>query len=88
MLDQLLESEAKVRLQRLAIVKPEKARKVEDSIIGAAVSGNLRGKVTEPQLIELLENISAGNELTKTAKVVIQRRKYFEDEEEDDTDLL
>ena len=44
-LDQILEPEAKQRLSRLSIVKKEKARAVEDSLIKAATSGQLKGKV-------------------------------------------
>lgn len=45
MMDQILEPEAKIRLSRLAIVKQSHARKVEDSLIQAAKSGQLRSKV-------------------------------------------
>ena len=44
-LDQILEPEAKDRLIRLALVKPEKARVMEDHLIKAATSGQLRSKV-------------------------------------------
>ena len=45
-LDQILEPAAKDRLLRLSMVKKEKARNVENSLIQAATSGKLRGKVT------------------------------------------
>jgi programmed cell death protein 5 len=44
-LDQILETQAKDRIMRLALVKPEKARKIEDTLIAAATSGQLRSKV-------------------------------------------
>lgn len=44
-LDQILEPAAKDRLIRLALVKPEKARVMEDHLIKAATSGQLRSKV-------------------------------------------
>lgn len=66
-------------------MKPEKAQQVEDMVIQAAGSGRLRGKVDEPQLIELLSQIA--EHTTKQTKVtVIRRRDQFEDEEEDDKD--
>jgi len=43
---------------RIGLVKPDKARRVEDMIIGAAQSGQLRGKVDEANLISLLDQIS------------------------------
>lgn len=43
--DQILESGAKDRLARLALVRKEKARSVEDTLIAAATNGKLPGKV-------------------------------------------
>ncbi|KAJ1426228.1 double-stranded DNA-binding domain-containing protein [Ochromonadaceae sp. CCMP2298] len=84
-LDQILEPDAKVRLQRLAIVKKEKVRAIEESLIAAATSGKLQSKVSEEQLIAMLEGAD-GPVATKKAAVVMQRRKYGFDEEEDDDD--
>ncbi|RKP22704.1 PDCD5-related protein, partial [Syncephalis pseudoplumigaleata] len=58
MLSQILNNEARERLARIAMVKPEKARAMEDLLIRMARSGQLRGQVTEKQLVELLENIN------------------------------
>jgi programmed cell death protein 5 len=44
-LDQILEPGAKDRIKRLALVKPDKARAVEDSLVVAATSGKLKSKV-------------------------------------------
>ncbi|KAJ7959264.1 DNA-binding protein [Quillaja saponaria] len=44
-LSQLLSSEARERLARIALVKPEKARGVEDVIIRAAQMGQIAEKV-------------------------------------------
>ena len=44
-LDQILEPAAKDRLIRLSLVKKEKARFMEDHLIKAATSGQLRSKV-------------------------------------------
>lgn len=49
MSDQILEPGAKDRISRLALVKKEKARSIEDSLINAARSGKLSGKVTLPE---------------------------------------
>jgi programmed cell death protein 5 len=94
-LDQILESGAKDRLARLALVKKEKARSVEDSLIQAAQNGRLPGKVSEAQLIVMLEQLSGHEEeglgnIPRKSKVVIQRRKYSfdDDNDNDDSDLL
>lgn len=42
---------------RAAMVKPEKARRVEEMLIHAAKSGALGGKVTEDQFIQMLEQV-------------------------------
>ncbi len=52
-------------MARIALVKPEKARAVEDMIIRAAQSGQLGGQVDEPKLIQLLEQISGSQPKTK-----------------------
>lgn len=66
-------------VSRIALVKPDKARRVEDIIINAAKRGSLSGKVTEEALIGLLEQI---NEQTASkTKVTIQRRRMFDDED-------
>ncbi len=44
--DQILEPEAKRRLSTLALVKKEKARSIEDSLINAARNGKLKAKVS------------------------------------------
>ena len=44
-LSQILEPAAKDRLKRLSLVKPEKARSVEDALVRAATSGQLKSKV-------------------------------------------
>lgn len=92
-LDQILEPAAKSRMSRLAMVKKDHARAVEDSLIGAATSGQLKSRVSEEQLIVMLEQISgkgdaAGGTLQGRG-VTIQRRKtgFEDDDDEDDSDL-
>ncbi len=46
-LDQILDAGAKQRLARLSLVKKEKARAVEDSLIRAATNGQLKEIVSE-----------------------------------------
>jgi len=71
-----------------AIVRKEKARAVEDMLLQAATSGRLGGKVTEEQLIQMLEQVSSQVE-KKATKVTIQRRRYLdEDDDDNDDDLL
>ncbi|KNE72975.1 hypothetical protein AMAG_20649 [Allomyces macrogynus ATCC 38327] len=65
MLMSVLDNDARERLARIAIVKPQNARAVEDMILRMAQTGQLRGKVGEDQLIDLLGNISESKQSTK-----------------------
>ncbi|GAM18287.1 hypothetical protein SAMD00019534_014620 [Acytostelium subglobosum LB1] len=65
---QILTPSARERLSRIAMVKGDKARQVEDMIIGAAQSGRLAEKVDDAKLVSLLEQIS--EKTTKTNIIV------------------
>ncbi len=88
-LEQILEPAAKDRMNRLKLVKKDKARAVEDSLIKAATSGQLRNKVTEEALIGMLDGVAggggAGGEVGPVKKSIsIQRRNYGMDDDDDD----
>jgi programmed cell death protein 5 len=60
-------------------VKPDKARAIEDMLLGAAKRGQIQEKVSEERLIELLEQV---NEQTQSkTRVTIQRRRAFDDDD-------
>lgn len=77
-LAQILTNEAKERLSRVALVKPEKAAQVEDYLIQQAQSRQLVGKVDEKKIISLLESLSSGQ---KETKIVIQQKRGLFDED-------
>ncbi|PSC68378.1 DNA-binding protein isoform X1 isoform A [Micractinium conductrix] len=79
MLVGVLQPAARDRLARIELVKPDKARAIEDMILMAARRGQLQEKVSEPRLIELLEQVSEQNE--RKTKVTIQRRRALDDDE-------
>ncbi|XP_062923050.1 programmed cell death protein 5 isoform X3 [Mobula hypostoma] len=54
-LAQVLDQSARARLSNLALVKPEKAKSVENYLIQMAKFGQLGGKISESGLIEILE---------------------------------
>lgn len=54
-----------ILVARVALVRPEKARAVEDMILGAAQRGQLNAKVDEPKLISLLEQLGEQKKETK-----------------------
>lgn len=83
MLSQILFPEAADRLGRIRLVKESRAREIEDRLILLAQTGQLRQKVTEEQLKELLAAVA---EKTKEEeeRIVVSRRKGWDDEEDDD----
>ncbi|XP_020195672.3 uncharacterized protein [Aegilops tauschii subsp. strangulata] len=78
MLAQILSSEARERISRIALVKPDKARGVEDVLLRAAQTGGISEKVSEERLISLLEQINTHT--SKQTKVTIQRRRFDDDD--------
>ncbi|XP_028930363.1 programmed cell death protein 5 [Ornithorhynchus anatinus] len=81
-LAQVLDQSARARLSNLALVKPEKAKAVENYLIQMARYGKLSGKVSEQGLIEILEKVSQQTEKKMTVK--FNRRKVMDSDDEDD----
>ncbi|GLC34650.1 hypothetical protein PLESTB_001238500 [Pleodorina starrii] len=81
MLASCMTNEARERLSRIAIVKPEKARGVENMILAAAQRGALTAKVSEERLVQLLEQVNEREGASKP-KITIQRRRpnLFDDD--------
>lgn len=57
-LKQVLEPEAKERLNTIKLTRPEFARAVEQQLVLLAQSGRLKSKITDDQLKALLQQIS------------------------------
>uniref|UniRef100_A0A8B9KDS9 Programmed cell death protein 5 n=2 Tax=Astyanax mexicanus TaxID=7994 RepID=A0A8B9KDS9_ASTMX len=81
-LAQVLDQSARARLSNLALVKPDKAKAVENYLIQMARFGQLGGKITENGLIEILEKVSQQTEKKTTVK--FNRRRVMDSDEEDD----
>eukprot|EP00879_Flechtneria_rotunda_P004772 GHRR01005042.1.p1 GENE.GHRR01005042.1~~GHRR01005042.1.p1 ORF type:complete len:133 (+),score=45.63 GHRR01005042.1:211-609(+) len=80
MLHAVVAPDARERLARIALVKPDKARNVENMILAAAQRGALQSKVTEDQLKGMLEQISEKE--AAASKITFQRRRpVFEDDD-------
>ena len=58
-LAKLLTSEAKERLNRIRLVKPEKARLVEDMLLQMSSQHQLGGQIQDDQIVELLNKVSS-----------------------------
>eukprot|EP00913_Durusdinium_trenchii_P004029 g3731.t1 len=81
MIRSILEPEALERLHRIGLVKPEKKEQVELMLIQQAQSGRISEKMTDAQLSQLMEKMSAAS---TSSSVKIQRKRR---DEEDDIDL-
>ncbi|KAG6879033.1 hypothetical protein C0992_005726 [Termitomyces sp. T32_za158] len=51
----VLDPAARERLSRISLVSPERSKHIESILLRMAQSGQLRGRISENQLIELLE---------------------------------
>ena len=81
-MNQILEPSAADRLGRIRMVKESRAVEIENRLITLARSGQLRQKVTEEQLKELLEAV-AEHDREAEKKIVISRRKGWDDDDDD-----
>eukprot|EP00238_Polyblepharides_amylifera_P002844 CAMPEP_0196584992 /NCGR_PEP_ID=MMETSP1081-20130531/49272_1 /TAXON_ID=36882 /ORGANISM="Pyramimonas amylifera, Strain CCMP720" /LENGTH=130 /DNA_ID=CAMNT_0041906397 /DNA_START=73 /DNA_END=465 /DNA_ORIENTATION=+ len=81
MLAQVLLPAARERLSRISIVKPEKARQVENMILGRAQRGQIGERVGEDQLIKFLEQMNEETSETKTKVTVNRRRDIMNDDD-------
>lgn len=82
-LTQILTPEAKERLGRISLVKEEKAREIENTLLQMAMRRQISGKVTEDQLITM---IAKATEASNTSIKIIRRNAS--DSEEDDLEGL
>lgn len=69
------------------MVKESRATDVENRLIMLARSGQLRQKVSEAQLKDILNAVSEAQEEQAQSKIVISRRKGWDDDDDDLLDL-
>ncbi|KAG8849818.1 hypothetical protein FRB96_000641 [Tulasnella sp. 330] len=82
----VLDSGARERLSRIALVNSSLSSQMEGILLRMAQTGQLRQRVTEEQLIGLLEQASEAQGKSNTKKgISFQRRKVVDDD--DDLDL-
>ncbi|XP_072024867.1 programmed cell death protein 5-like [Amphiura filiformis] len=79
---QVLDQAARARLNSIALVKPEKAKMVENMLCQMATQGQLPGKIGEEQLKSLLEQVSM--QTAKKTTVKFDRRRMNLDDSDDD----
>merc|ERR1719495_345926 len=82
LLNQVLDQQARARLNTIMVAKPEKGRQVESVICQMATSGQIGGKLSENELISLVERVNAQTQKTTTVK--FDRRRAALDSDDDD----
>ncbi|THG96774.1 hypothetical protein EW026_g5116 [Hermanssonia centrifuga] len=84
-LARVLDNAARERLARIALVSQDRARQIEAIILRLVQSGQIRGQVTEQQLIDLLEKAddASSRGQPKKGTIVFQRRKGGFDDDDD-----
>jgi len=84
MVRQILEPEALERLNRVGLVKPEKQQKLEERLIMLAQSGQMSEKVSDSQLVMMIEKL---DQIQAPASGKIKFHRKRPDDDEDDIDL-
>ncbi len=86
MLQACITAGARERLARIALVKPEKARAVEDNVLRMAQRGQIAEPVSEDRLVAMLEGSSGGSSGSgggggRGPKITFQRRNMLDDDD-------
>lgn len=80
-LSQVLEASARERLSRVRIVRPDRADAVEQYIVKLVQMGQVSRKLSEEDVVEILDGLSRDEKKQAQTKIVFNRR---EDDDDDD----
>ncbi len=86
MMAAILTPEARNRLGNIQAVNPEKASKIEDVLVQHAQSGKLRSKIDEPQLKQMLADLSSEDSGSKVIFHGKPQEQHGEDSDSDSDD--
>lgn len=75
-----MESEALARLSRVALVRPDRAQAVEAYLHEVLSRGAIRSKITEQQVVGILNNIAREEQKRRDTKIIFDRRETVEEE--------
>ncbi|CAR22588.1 hypothetical protein ACU8KH_02000 [Lachancea thermotolerans] len=70
----LLQPQALERLSRVALVRPERARAVEAYLQQLAARGQLSRKVSEPEIVDILNGVARDEQRRSTTRIIFDRR--------------
>ncbi|KAI5962361.1 uncharacterized protein KGF55_003437 [Candida pseudojiufengensis] len=83
-LSRVLETEARERLSRVRIVRPDRAQAVESYILKLYSMGQINRKLSEKDVVEILDGISRDSQQKQSSKIVYDRKQTLDDDDEDD----
>ncbi|AET41093.1 Sdd2p Ecym_7249 [Eremothecium cymbalariae DBVPG len=73
---QFLEPQALERLSRVALVKPDRAQAVENYLMQMVARGVVRSKISEQQIVGILNGIARDEQKRKETKIIFNRREH------------
>lgn len=83
-LGRVLETEARERLSRVRIVRPDRAQAVENYILKLYSMGQIRQKLTEKDVVQILDGISRDTQQKQQTKITFDRKNVIDDDDDDD----
>ncbi|XP_031629290.1 uncharacterized protein D2005.3 isoform X1 [Contarinia nasturtii] len=83
-LSQCMDQNARARLNTLKISRPDKAKMVEQIIVRSVRSGQVQGRIDEPTLIGMLEQVNSQMPKTTSSVKFDRRRAAIDSDDEDD----
>lgn len=75
-LDRILDLEAKQRLNRVRMVKPDRVLGVENYLVRLYQGGGIRSKLTEADIVDILDKIAQEERRNTTTRIKFERREY------------
>ncbi|KAH8379473.1 hypothetical protein KR009_005145 [Drosophila setifemur] len=83
-LSQVLDQQARARLNTLKVSKPEKAQMFENMVIRMAQMGQVRGKLDDAQFVSILESVNAQMPQAKSTVKYDRRRAAIDSDDDED----
>ncbi|XP_068149962.1 programmed cell death protein 5 [Drosophila tropicalis] len=83
-LSQVLDQQARARLNTLKVSKPEKAQMFENMVIRMAQMGQVRGKLDDAQFVSILESVNAQMPQSKSTVKYDRRRAAIDSDDDED----
>lgn len=83
-LNRILTNEARERLSRVKIVRPDRAQAVENYIIKLYSMGQIHQKLGEKDIVQILDGLSRDSQQKQQTKITFNRKNIADDDEDDD----